>query len=268
MSGTGAPGRRTPLCAVPTGDEVYTIGLFKREESADERSREVPAAVRGTPPGLLLPRPPVPGQGVREAPARPPGGARGTAGLDGAESSEDAESTDWRAVGLGELCEHILAVHHGGPREAFPRIGGLLDTVVRVHGTNDSRLHDVQRRFNEIRADLEPHIAIEEDEPFPACIAWERHATPVDEQVIAKHEQEHATLGVALAVLRRLCDDYAPAVARCNTHRALLGALEGFEQDLHRHVHEENDILLLRVRAPSEPLLPCCKRWIAEQTHH
>jgi hypothetical protein len=73
-------------------------------------------------------------------------------------------------------------------------------------------------------------------------------------------------------------------------HRALLDALEVFEQDLHRHVHEENNILMPRVRGPhpraaetaplasrhrvtatpseaSDALLPCCEAWIAEQTH-
>ncbi len=85
-----------------------------------------------------------------------------------------------------------------------------------------------------------------------------------------------------------MCDDYDRQAALCNTHRALLDALEAFEQDLHRHVHEENNILLPRARkarlapsgerspasrdragadAPREVLPPCCEGWIAEQTH-
>lgn len=208
--------------------------------------------------------------------------------IDAARSGDDVESTDWRAVGLGELCEHIVSVHHDGLREAFPRIGSLLETVVRVHGARDARLHDVQRVFDEIRSGLEPHLDSEEDDLFPACIAWEQHGTPVDERVIAEHEQQHAALGDALSTLRVLCHDYDPAAAHCNTHRALLDALGAFEQDLHRHVHEENNILLLRVRESSpaptrlaatherskptggqsrDGLLPCCENWIAEQTH-
>lgn len=46
--------------------------------------------------------------------------------LDSAESSHKIESTDWRTVGLGQLCEHIVAVHHNGLRDAFPRIGKQL----------------------------------------------------------------------------------------------------------------------------------------------
>lgn len=196
--------------------------------------------------------------------------------LDTADSSHDIESTDWRTIGLGELCEHIVAVHHDGLRESFPRIGNLLETVVRVHGAADPRLHDVQRVWGEIRADLEPHLASEEGELFPACIAWEQRGTPVDERVIAEHEKEHAAVGDALAALRALCHDYDRAAAHCTTHRTLLDALEAFEQDLHRHVHEENNILLLRVResrvrpetASGGRPLPCCEGWIAEQTHN
>lgn len=197
--------------------------------------------------------------------------------LDTAESGHDIESTDWWTAGLGELCEHIVAVHHDGLREAFGRIGGLLETVVRVHGAGDPQLHDVQRVWGEIRADLEPHLESEEGELFPACIAWEQHGIPVDERVIAAHEQEHAAVGDALAGLRVLCHDYDRTVAHCATHRALLDALEAFEQDLHRHVHEENNILLLRVRGEwharpaatsKDRLSPCCEGWIAEQTHN
>lgn len=169
------------------------------------------------------------------------------AAVDAAENSGDVESTDWRAVGIAELCQHIVSVHHDGLREAFPRIGRQLDTVVRVHGPGDPRLLDVQRLFDEIRAELEPHLASEEAELFPACIAWEEHGTPVDAGVISEHEREHAALGGALATLRLLCHDYDRAAAHCATHRGLLDALEAFEQDLHRHVHEENNILLTRV---------------------
>lgn len=165
-------------------------------------------------------------------------------------STQDAERTDWRSAGLAELCEHIVTVHHDGLRAALPRIGRLLETVVRVHGARDPRLHEVQRVFDGVRADLEPHLASEEDELFPACIAWERDGTPVPERMIAEHEQEHAAVGDALATLRALCHDYDASAAHCNTHRALLDALEAFEQDLHRHVHEENNILLVRVREP------------------
>ena len=180
-------------------------------------------------------------------------------------------------------------MHHDGLREAFPRIERLLATVVRVHGGSAPQLRDAQRCFSEIRSELEPHLASEENVLFPACIASDQTGSPVEELMLEEHESEHAALGRALVALRILCGDYDRQAALCNTHRALLDALEAFEQDLHRHVHEENNILLVRARqarptpkaearwpapidrptpaSPSEALPPCCEGWIAEQTH-
>ena len=201
--------------------------------------------------------------------------------------SAGVESRDWREVQTAELCAHIVTVHHDGLREAFPRIERLLATVVRVHGNREPRLRDAQRCFSEIRSELEPHLASEENVLFPACIASDQTGAPIEELVLEEHESDHAALGYALVALRILCGDYDRQAALCNTHRALLDALEAFEQDLHRHVHEENNILLLRARRarstpaearpraldqadagpPSEALPPCCEGWIAEQTH-
>ncbi|MEO8967544.1 MAG: hypothetical protein ABI355_08030 [Solirubrobacteraceae bacterium] len=36
--------------------------------------------------------------------------------------------------------------------------------------------------------------------------------------------------------------------ALCGTHRSLVDALTAFELDLHQHIHEENNILIPRVR--------------------
>jgi regulator of cell morphogenesis and NO signaling len=203
--------------------------------------------------------------------------------------SASIESTDWREVAAAGLCAHIVTVHHGGLRDAFPRLERLFSTVVRVHGGSEPQLGEAQRLFSEIRGELEPHLTSEESELFPACVAYEENGTPVDERVLEEHESEHATLGDGLAALRDLCHDYDRQAARCNTHRALLDGLEAFERDLHRHGHEENNILLPRARQPRAtpksaprspasldlttatepaPSLPaCCEGWIAEQTH-
>ncbi len=203
--------------------------------------------------------------------------------------SAGVESRDWREVGTAELCAHIVTVHHDGLRDSLPRIERLLATVVRVHGGSATLLRDAERRFSEIRSELEPHLASEENELFPACIASEKTGTPVAELMLAEHETEHAALGHALTALRTVCGDYDRRTALCNTHRALLDALEAFEQDLHQHVHEENNILLPRARRPrprektedrsrlavdraataprSDALPPCCEGWIAEQAH-
>jgi regulator of cell morphogenesis and NO signaling len=63
---------------------------------------------------------------------------------------------------------------------------------------------------------------------------------------ISVMRDEHDAAGRALASLRSLTGDYAPPADACNTYRAMLDGLAELERDLHRHIHEENNILFPR----------------------
>jgi regulator of cell morphogenesis and NO signaling len=164
--------------------------------------------------------------------------------------AEPREERDWREAGIGELCDHIVSAHHEGLRGELPRVSELLATVVRVHGGDRPELEEVSRRFARISGDLEHHLEIEEQALFPACRSLEanRAAGAVDEELIDRHEADHSGLGEELVELRELAGGYDTSQALCSTHRALLEALRHFEADLHRHIHEENNVLFPRVR--------------------
>ena len=204
--------------------------------------------------------------------------------------SGERELTDWRTVETAQLCEHIVTAHHDFLRQNFPRIDSLIGTVVRVHGAGNQALGDLPSAFEELRSALEPHLASEETELFPTILAAVHGGPAVPETVLAGHEYEHEQVGAALAEIRGLCDDYDRRRARCNTHRAMLDALEELELDIHQHVHEENNVLFPRARAarPSasdeshgappgdtaeqasaaggaQTLPACCRGWVAEQ---
>lgn len=184
-----------------------------------------------------------------------------------------------------ELCAHIVARHHERLQEAFPRIGALLDAVICAHSDDHPELRNLQRAFDQFRAELELHLASEEELLFPAFAALERQGRPVEEALLGAHERDHEIVGDGLRALRVLADDYDPRRAVCSTHSTLLDTLAAFELDLRRHVDEENNLLFPQVRrmclereaqrAPQPnppgfecPALPrCCKAWIGEQAH-
>ena len=56
-------------------------------------------------------------------------------------------------------------------------------------------------------------------------------------------EQEHESAGGALARICELTAGYLPPDDACTTYRVGLKELEAFEDDLHAHVHLENNIL-------------------------
>jgi regulator of cell morphogenesis and NO signaling len=153
---------------------------------------------------------------------------------------------------LGELSRHIVAAHHEPLRADLPRVGELVATVVRVHGPADPSLHEVERVFTAMRDELVEHMAVEERDLFPlaeALDAADGAPAALDPALIALLEDDHDGVGAALRTLRELCGDYRQEAAHCGTHRNLLRSLEEVERDLHRHVHEENNVLFPRMRA-------------------
>ena len=54
---------------------------------------------------------------------------------------------------------------------------------------------------------------------------------------------EHTSAGDALFQIRELSNNYSHPEDACNTFKALYSELKEFEEDLHKHIHLENNIL-------------------------
>ena len=59
-------------------------------------------------------------------------------------------------------------------------------------------------------------------------------------------EMEHEDAGNALARLREITHNYAVPEFACVTYKAMLTGLRELEEDLHMHIHLENNILFPR----------------------
>jgi regulator of cell morphogenesis and NO signaling len=57
---------------------------------------------------------------------------------------------------------------------------------------------------------------------------------------------EHDTAGALLRELRAATNDYLVPEDACLSYRTLYDALAAFEQDLHQHIHLENNLLFPR----------------------
>ena len=56
-------------------------------------------------------------------------------------------------------------------------------------------------------------------------------------------EMEHESAGNAFKEIRELTNDLTPPDGACNTYRVTFSLLDEFENDLHRHIHLENNVL-------------------------
>ena len=63
------------------------------------------------------------------------------------------------------------------------------------------------------------------------------------ESPIKMMEAEHEEAGEIFRQIAKLSNNFMPPQGACNTYLAFYAKLKEFEQDLHQHVHLENNIL-------------------------
>jgi regulator of cell morphogenesis and NO signaling len=172
------------------------------------------------------------------------------------------EQQDWTVKSLSALVAHIVDVHHAYVRRELPRLAELAQKVVNRHGDTKPELPEIQARVAQITEELTEHLAKEEVVLFPYVAKLERAATggtPKPQgcfgtvaNPIRMMMQEHDAAGELLAEVRRLSNDFTPPVGACPTFHAFYRGLYEFEQDLHQHIHLENNILFPKAIALEE----------------
>jgi regulator of cell morphogenesis and NO signaling len=157
---------------------------------------------------------------------------------------------DPRAMSTPELISYIVSRHHAYLYAALPFLEPLAAKVARVHGEHNPKLLALRDTFRELSAALEPHLHEEEGVLFPAL-----RAEPHDERLIAAElssmHGEHLHVGVMLACVRTLADDFVPPEWACGSYRTLVRELAVLEMDTLRHVHLETHVLMARFAAAS-----------------
>ena len=181
------------------------------------------------------------------------------ASLEGAAGLPLPQAPDWSREPLSRLAAHIVETHHAYIRRELPRLDELAAKVVRRHGDTRQELPEIQRRVSELGEELTAHLGKEEIVLFPYIAKLERYASgegPLPRNCfgsvahpIAMMTQEHDLAGSLMAEIRALSGDYAPPEGACPTYRAFYAGLLEFEQDLHQHIHLENNILFPRAIA-------------------
>jgi regulator of cell morphogenesis and NO signaling len=166
---------------------------------------------------------------------------------------------DWSSASLESLTAHIVSTHHAFVQSELPRLDALAKKVLERHATNHPELLAIQSALAQLDRELTQHLAKEEQVLFPYIAKLERALaakTPRPESCfetvanpIAMMTQEHEAAGTLLAEIKDLSNRFTPPPDACPTYHAFYGGLKEFEQDLHRHIHLENNILFPRAIA-------------------
>src|SRR5207253_3216564 len=160
---------------------------------------------------------------------------------------------DFQDLSAAELIQYILDKHHVHTRDEMQRLEALVEKVVTAHGANHSELLSIRDLVQQLFAELKGHMFKEEQVLFPFIVQLEQSVSQQRPAPFAPFGTvnnpirmmmfEHDHAGEILREWRKLSTDYKTPADACISYQTFYQALEAFEQDLHQHIHLENNIL-------------------------
>ncbi|MBK8884660.1 MAG: iron-sulfur cluster repair di-iron protein [Bacteroidales bacterium] len=167
--------------------------------------------------------------------------------LAGLESEPEDTAHNFIEWDPGFLCDYIMNTHHRFVLKSLPELVQYTEKIARVHGDNHPELKEVSGLFAEINRELLQHLKNEEENLFPAIKEFLKSgsvkAKATIKTQIARLSAEHDFAGGAMDKINIITKGYAVPADGCNTYQVTFRLLEQFEDDLHVHVHLENNIL-------------------------
>ncbi len=154
---------------------------------------------------------------------------------------------------LDFLADYIVNTHHSYVKNTLPDIRAYAEKVMRVHGNRHAELLPIHQLVEAVYSELMAHMMKEERVLFPyikELVAAENTAQPLHashfgsvQNPINMMQMEHEVVGENLAAIRKLSHDYTLPEDACASYSLLYRLLDEFEDDLHLHIHLENNIL-------------------------
>ncbi|MGE0771933.1 MAG: iron-sulfur cluster repair di-iron protein [Cyclobacteriaceae bacterium] len=185
--------------------------------------------------------------------------------LECAREGTPSHSTDFDSWPIVAVASYVERVHHKYVEDNVPLIKQYLSKLCQVHGARHPELFRINEEFHLSSGELATHMKKEELMLFPYIrkIASTQtknsklDAHPLFETIanpITAMMEEHAVEGGRFEKISQLTNGYVPPADACNTYRVTYAMLEEFEQDLHLHIHLENNILFPKAIALEQQL--------------
>lgn len=169
------------------------------------------------------------------------------------ENKGSGDQINFQTWDLDLLADYIEKTHHRYVRKRIPEIIPYLVKVVKVHGKAHPELLEIANEFDAAAIELNAHMQKEELNLFPhirnMVQARDDQKLTIDspfgsvQYPIQEMMKEHDEEGIRFRKIRALSNNYTPPEDACQTYRVSFSMLEEFEQDLHKHIHLENNIL-------------------------
>jgi regulator of cell morphogenesis and NO signaling len=145
------------------------------------------------------------------------------------------------------LADYIENTHHVYVKKSLPDLLHYTQKIAQVHRENHPELQVIAKIIHEVAKELKQHLKQEEEVLFPAIRELIRNPNPAAKAIIVEEITrmlgEHEFAGGSLDHINEITMGYALPEDACNTYRVAFELLADFEDDLHTHVHLENNLL-------------------------
>jgi regulator of cell morphogenesis and NO signaling len=167
-------------------------------------------------------------------------------------TNNKTDNNAYNGWGLDFLADYIVNTHHRYVRKYLPELRGYALKVAQVHGDRHPELFEIQKLVESINTELSEHMVEEENVLFAyvkKIVNAKNTNQPLDKEgkdlsaLIEGLEKEHDFVGRCLDKIRALSNDYAIPDDACASYKLLFKMIQEFEDDLHIHIHLENNIL-------------------------
>ena len=129
-------------------------------------------------------------------------------------ATKSDNSIDFQSWPMDLLADYIEKTHHRYVESKLPTLLQFLDKLCKVHGASHPELFEINQLFIGCAGELTQHMKKEELILFPF-----------------------------IKKIAEWTNNYTPPADACNTYKVTFAMLNEFEQDLHKHIHLENNIL-------------------------
>jgi len=171
------------------------------------------------------------------------------------ESTPNTTTHDFKEWDPAFLCDYIVNIHHKFVLKSLPDLVFYTEKIATVHGSRHPELKEVADLFCHINRELLQHLKNEEEVLFPAIKEAAKSGSENSKTIIgseiARLSGEHEFAGGAMDKINAITGNYRVPADGCNTYKVAFQLLSQFEDDLHVHVHLENNILFPKVITPA-----------------
>lgn len=165
-------------------------------------------------------------------------------------STKKGEVVNYNLLSLDKLAEYISETYHDYLKELIISLEIHLGTMLKIDTIQQPGVTSIRNCVQELKVALEKHVSREENILFPFISNLTKNNTAPNLQpeifsghLINKIKKEHAKISEILNKIRKLSHNYLPPANSSSSLKLCYAQLFNLEQDIHKHVFVEENIL-------------------------